>query len=235
MGIIDSAVTRAIEVAKDDSHGYDQSQRWGPDYDCSSLVIDCFKRVGLTLNCTYTGNMYSDMLLHGFVDVSNEVDFSSGNGLKYGDVLLNHVHHTAIYIGNGQLVQASINENGAVAGGQTGDQTGKEIYIRSYYNYPWDCILRYVGESEATKIASKATLEFVDVKLPMLESGQANVVVSMLQAALKYLGYDPKWIDGEFGIKTKNMLMAYQVENSLDVDGICGKNTWSSIINKVKE
>ena len=33
MGIIDNAVTRALEIAADDSHGYDQSQRWGPDYD----------------------------------------------------------------------------------------------------------------------------------------------------------------------------------------------------------
>ncbi len=31
MGIIDNAVTRALEIAADDSHGYDQSQRWGPD------------------------------------------------------------------------------------------------------------------------------------------------------------------------------------------------------------
>ena len=46
MGIIDNAVTRALEIAADDSHGYDQTSRWGPDYDCSSLVIDCFKRAG---------------------------------------------------------------------------------------------------------------------------------------------------------------------------------------------
>ena len=36
---IDKAVTWAVGIANDNSHGYDQADRWGPDYDCSSLVI----------------------------------------------------------------------------------------------------------------------------------------------------------------------------------------------------
>lgn len=81
----------------------------------------------------------------GFVDVTSQVDLSSGSGVVRGDVLLNIVHHTAMSIGNGQIVQASINEHGETTGGQTGDQTGREIYTRSYYNYPWDKVLRYGG------------------------------------------------------------------------------------------
>lgn len=230
MGIIDNAVTRALEVAEDDSHGYDQSQRWGPDYDCSSLVIDCFKRAGLPLSCTYTGNMRSDMLRCGFEDVTGSVDLTTGDGLQRGDVLLNHVHHTALCIGDGQIVQASINEHGGTTGGQTGDQTGREIYTRGFYNYPWDCVLRYIGaETEAAEPAAVTPAKYVTVRLPQLEEGQTGVVVAMLQAALKYLGYDPKWIDGEFGTRTRNMLLAYQAENGLDADGICGADTYRSI------
>ena len=135
MGIIDNAVTRALEIAADDSHGYDQAGRWGPDYDCSSLVISAFRKAGVPLSCTYTGNMRGDMLRCGFEDVTGSVDLGTGAGLERGDVLLNHVHHTALYIGGGQLVQASINEYGTTTGGQTGDQTGREIYTRGYYNY----------------------------------------------------------------------------------------------------
>lgn len=80
MGVIDNAVTRALEIAADDSHGYDQTSRWGSDYDCSSLVIDCFKRAGLPLSCTYTGNMRWDMLRHGFGDVTGSVDLTIGAG-----------------------------------------------------------------------------------------------------------------------------------------------------------
>lgn len=40
-------------------------------------------------------------------------------------------------------------------GGQPGDQTGKEFLIRSYRNYPWNCILRYAGDQTVTSDAEK--------------------------------------------------------------------------------
>ena len=40
----EKAVTWAIEIANDPAHGYDQDNRWGPDYDCSSLVISAWQQ-----------------------------------------------------------------------------------------------------------------------------------------------------------------------------------------------
>lgn len=147
MSAIDTAVSWALSTAGDNSHGYDQANRWGPDYDCSSLLITAWEKAGVPVRTkggsTYTGNMYAGFLSCGFEDVTGSVNRSNGDGLKKGDVLLNVVNHTAMYVGGGQLVQASINEKGLTTGGQTGDQTGKEIWVRSYYNYPWDYVLRY--------------------------------------------------------------------------------------------
>jgi LysM repeat protein len=143
----EKAAAWAKAIAYDDSHGYDQSSRWGPDYDCSSLVITAYKQAGVPLTCTYTGNMRSDMLLHGFVPVM--VDLNTGSGLQVGDVLLNEASHTAIYIGNGQIVNAGGNELGTTTGGKTGDQTGREIRVCGYYNFPWDMALRYVHKEES--------------------------------------------------------------------------------------
>jgi len=142
MSVADRAVEYALRIARDDSHGYDQSSRWGPDYDCSSLIIAAYKYAGVPLTCTYTGNMRRDMILHGFVEVPISV------GLRAGDVLLNEVHHTAMYIGNGQIVHASGNEFGGATGGLSGDQTGREISIAPYYvpSYGWDCALRYTAD-----------------------------------------------------------------------------------------
>lgn len=83
------------------------------------------------------------------------------NALKKGDVLLAHNDkrkHTAIYIGDGQIVHASINEKGTTTGGKVGDQTGREICTRSIYG-EWDFVLRYPDE----RVAIAAALWAVDI------------------------------------------------------------------------
>lgn len=148
MSKTENATQWMINLANNNSHGYDQTKRWGEkgDYDCSSAVISAWQAAGVpvkTNGASYTGNMKSVFLKTGFSDVTSKITLSSGAGLKRGDVLLNTSSHTAMFIGNGQIVHASINENGKTTGGKPGDQTGKEICIRSYYNKPWNCILRY--------------------------------------------------------------------------------------------
>ena len=58
-----------------------------------------------------------------------------------------------------------------------------------------------------------------------------GAAVAALQAALKHLGYDPTWIDGEAGTRTRSCIMAFQAEQELEPDGICGKDTWEKIMN----
>lgn len=144
----EKAIRQMETWAKDDSHGYDQDYRWGEkgDYDCSSAVIQAWQNAGVPVKsggATYTGDMKNVFLKNGFVDVTSKVNVATGAGLIRGDVLLNTVHHTAMYCGNGKEVEASINEKGTAHGGKPGDQTGKEFLIRSYRNYPWNCVLRY--------------------------------------------------------------------------------------------
>ena len=144
-----------IEFLGHKDHGYDQGQRWGErgDFDCSSLVIQSYIQAGMSIDksqCNYTGNMYAYFTLTlGFQDVTSQVDRITGSGLMKGDVLLNHVHHTALALGDGTLVQASINEHGSVLYGTPGDQTGTEIWVAPYYNYPWNYVLRHSGMTSA--------------------------------------------------------------------------------------
>ena len=151
MSIIENAVNWMVGIANDDTHGYDQGSRWSPDYDCSSLVISAWKQAGVNLTCTYTGNMYANMVNKGFSDVTSQVNLATGSGLARGDVLLNVASHTAMYIGNGQICEATGNENSGITGGQTGDQTGREICINNYRNYPWNYVLRYVAEDGGSR------------------------------------------------------------------------------------
>lgn len=146
MGKVDNYTQQAINIANDNSHGYSQYNRWGnPDYDCSGLVITVVQNSGIPVKsngATYTGNMYSVFLKSGFKDVTKSINLKTGQGLKRGDVLLKPNNHTELYIGNGKNVGARISELGTIYG-KKGDQTGKEISIHNYYNYPWIYVLRY--------------------------------------------------------------------------------------------
>lgn len=154
---VEYAVQWALNIANDDSHGYDQGNRWGPDYDCSSLIISAYEAAGIPVKSVggaqRTYDMRQTFKKCGFIEVSNW-NKSTGVGLQRGDVVLSVQHHTEMYIGNGQLVKASQNENGGAIGGKIGDQTGKKIRVSGYYNFPWDCALRYTGSDIFTSDTS---------------------------------------------------------------------------------
>lgn len=233
--IRERAVAQMEAWARDDSHGYDQTYRWGErgDYDCSAAVIYAWQRAGVHVRdagATYTGNMYGVFIRNGFEDVTSNVGLAGGSGLLRGDVLLNHQRHAAMYCGNGMEVEASINELGTATGGRPGDQTGREFLLRPYRNYPWDCVLRYMGGEEAEK-PQEREIETCEATIPTVRKGDTGAAVAALQAALKHLGYDPTWIDGEAGTRTNNCIMAFQAENGLDPDGVCGKSTWEKIMS----
>lgn len=47
-------------------------------------------------------------------------------------------------------------ENGKYSGGKAGDQTGGEYCIRTWYNRPWDCVLRHPKAAVRKDIARLA-------------------------------------------------------------------------------
>ena len=230
MSVIENAIAWALEIAGDASHGYDQTSRWGPDYDCSSFVISAFKKAGLPLTATYTGNMKYDFLRNGFYVVAD-------GSLVRGDVLLHEKNHTALYLGDGMLVQASINEKGAIKGGAVGDQTGREIYVRSYYDYPWDCVLRYgVGVAENATTTTVSKTETVGTKIPTIREGNTGSAVLSMQLLLIHkwaISCGPDGADGDFGPNPDTALRRFQAKKGLVADGVCGPATWAALIGGV--
>ena len=136
------AVQFIIDTANNDTHGYDQTHRNGPDYDCSSLIGTALHEAGFDVSpYSWTGNLEEQLRKIGFTDCKKP--------WIAGDIHLNTKHHVCMSINAKQIAQASINEKGTTTGGKTGDQTGKEICIRSYYEYSggWDVHLRYAGKN----------------------------------------------------------------------------------------
>lgn len=142
MANIMKAVQFMVDTANDSTHGYDQTHRNGPDYDCSSLVGTALHEAGFNVSpYSWTGNLEAQLRACGFVDCKAP--------WLAGDVHLKTQHHVCMSISNSKIAQASINEKGTITGGKTGDQTGKEIWIRDYYEYSggWDVHLRYKGQN----------------------------------------------------------------------------------------
>ena len=144
-GNISKAVQLAIQFADDNTHGYDQQNRNGPDYDCSSFIATMLNKAGFNVSpYSWTGNIRTQLINCGFHECTAP--------FQAGDIHLTEGKHMCMSIDGKQIVQASINEKGTTTGGKTGDQTGKEIWIRSYYDYPWQYHYRYRGvDSEASQ------------------------------------------------------------------------------------
>lgn len=143
---VENYTAEIVAIANDDSHGYSQVNRWGnPDYDCSSLVITVVQNSGIPVKdfgAGYTGNMLKAFLKCGFEDVTKTVNLTTGAGLQRGDILLTPNRHTEIYTGDGYRCGAHASETGGKHG-KAGDQTGQEISVKRYNNYPWKHVLRY--------------------------------------------------------------------------------------------
>lgn len=141
---INKAVKFMVDTANDNSHGYDQIHRNGPDYDCSSLVGTALHEAGFNISpSSSTWTLEAQLRKAGFVDCRAP--------WKAGDVHLSTNHHVIMSINEKLIAQASINENGGIKGGQVGDQTGNEINIKNYYvpSYGWDVHLRYVSKNDS--------------------------------------------------------------------------------------
>ena len=145
-GKIEKALDWAVQIAQDNTHGYSQKNRQGPDYDCSSLVVNALKKGGISVGAaSYTGNMKSELTQNGFTWIPWS-QISGTQNLQRGDILLRIDHHTEFYLGNNQNVAAHSDRGNP----QTGDQDGTEISVGAYWYDYWDGVLRYQSSTVVT-------------------------------------------------------------------------------------
>lgn len=232
------AVQLAVQIANDPAHGYNQKARYGPDYDCSSLVSYCLQQAGFNIDPhgTATINMAPKLSALGFTNVINEINRDTGEGLQYGDILLtvtkHHVEFSLGYLPDNQIVEAVHDEHGGKGGSNTqpGDQTGDEIRIRRFYRYQWEYCFRWTtgGGSGPLPVGGS----FI-IKLPTLRRGNKYAVIGGVQTLLssRYnISVGKAGIDNEYGPATEKAVKTFQKDKGLEADGVVGKKTWTKLL-----
>ncbi len=123
--------------------------------------------------------------------------------------------------------------------GEYFDEETGFIYLRNRYYDP--SIGRFITEDPANDgnnwyiYCGNNPVIFIDPlglfdENSILKNGDKdNIDIKVLQNELKYLKYYNGEIDGIYGPKTEEAVRAYQKDNGLEVDGIVGVKTWSSM------
>ncbi len=114
--------------------------------------------------------------------------------------------------------------------GQNLDYSSR-LYMRNlaYNSGVWSYVEPIVDTPRWVHFDDRTTLS----GYPVIRQGSRGVYVCIAQDCLINLGYDTGGLDGVFGNKTRDSVLAYQRTRGLTVDGIIGNNTWNTLMQEV--
>lgn len=207
---------------------------WG--FDCVGLVKgvlwgwigDANKSYG---GAVYASNSVPDISADAMIQRCSDVSTDFGS-IAVGEFLWMK-GHCGVYIGNGLAVESTPAwKNGVQITACNCSKSGyNSRYWTKHGKLPYISYTESVTEKSEVKEGSSKVI----VELSVLRKGSKGDEVKTLQMLLKSQGYKDSSgidlsVDGDFGSKTEYALKAYQKAKSLEVDGICGKNSWNKLL-----
>jgi hypothetical protein len=172
-------------------------------YDCSGLVVKYLLDNELIGHDTTANGLYFDQC--------NPI---SKSDLQPGDLVFkkystkNKMYHVGVYVGGGEyVVHAKGRDDGVVR--EKLSATGWNRFGR-------------------LKVFEKEIIEGSEGETMALRRGDKNAAVGQLQRDLTALGYTLA-DDNSYGPATEAMVLKFQRDNGLEVDGIAGPNTQAKI------
>lgn len=173
--------------------------------DCQGFVKNVFSRVGISFNGGGCTSMWNDN--GNWTTKGKLADMPKDKICLVFIAEGEKMSHVGIYCGNGKVIHCS-------------------HYVRETpcpdKSWGWSHYAVPVGLYGDTPI-----------QMPTLRKGSTGEYVTLLQTKLIQRGYDlnPYGADGKYGNKTVEAVKAFQRDNGLSADGVCGKNTWNAILN----
>jgi hypothetical protein len=170
-------------------------------YDCSGLVVKYLLDNGLIGHDTTANGLYFDQC-----NPISKSDLQSGDLVFKKYLTKNQMYHVGIYVGGGYVVHAKGRDDGVVR--EKLSATGWNRFGRLK-----------VFEQE---------IEGSEGEIMALRRGDKNAAVGQLQRDLTALGYTLV-DDNSYGPATEAMVLKFQRDFDLKVDGIAGPNTQAKI------
>ena len=186
---------------------------WG--FDCVGLIKailwgwegDTTKSYG---GAIYASNSVPDVSADSMIGRCSDVSSDFSN-ISVGEFLWLK-GHCGVYIGNEQVVESTPAwKNG--------------VQITSLKARNW---LKH-GKLPRVEYSVKEVKNTVSIELTVLKKGSKGKQVKTLQRLLNAFGHNLD-VDGSFGSLTYSALRSYQKSNNLEVDGICGGQSWKSLL-----
>ena len=130
------------------------------------------------------------------------------------------------------LGQASKDENGTYKNGKSGDQTGVEVYDRSWYSRPWNVVVRLNDSEKREKVAMAMEMACAN-DLIGYDQNQRNSILTQSRA----LGYNLSKIANACECDCSSLVSVCCMyaginENKLFIDNNCA--TTSTLRNRLK-
>lgn len=162
-------------------------------------------------------------------DIGDQAFFNYGGG----------INHTGIVVGVTGGVVTCVEGNSSDAVRRNSYNLGNS-YIAGFGRPDWSVFSTNVpttpvaDEKESTPAPEQPKVKTcsVTLTLPVIEYGDENMWVKLMQTALICRGFSCGWYgaDGEYGMQTKIGLYEFQKKNGLTTDNICGQDTWKALL-----
>lgn len=184
-------------------------------FDCIGLIKAVLWGWNASTGAKYASNGVPDVSADGMIWLCSEVS-SDVTDISVGEFVWMR-GHCGVYIGDGKVVESTpIWKNGVQITALTARKWTKHGKL-PYVSYDTE------------------EVETVKIELPVLAKGSKVREVETLQRLLRSYGHKGKdtkvlTIDGDFGTNTDHALRAFQKEQRLTVDGICGKESWNRLL-----
>lgn len=194
-----------------------------------TLQMLCLEYYSAGAGCTYSAQYFQR---RGRLHLT---DPQPGDQIFFGTAA--DCYHTGIVykVDNDNVYTIEGNTSSATGVDANGGAVCRKVYSKNYgriyaYGRPdWNIV---DGAAEAPESAVDATqTETFSISIPTLKQGDKGLIVKAMQILLEGRGYRCGIFgaDGDFGAASDKALRKYQAEKGLEIDGVCGPESWKSL------